>query len=150
MLPNKVECPRCGKPGFLTLRPVYSSHNGLIKIPYKKQKFVKKQIINPAAGKGEEPTKLVNRWRVTYGPFWHFYIGHYDPEKYKKAMDDYKKGKLKSRPNGRQWHKVRYNRADGEVQSDLEILMARYNFNFRDVRNEISERKREFRLKKYR
>jgi hypothetical protein len=150
MLPNKVECPRCAKPGFLTLRPVYSSHYCRIEIPYKKQKFVKKQIINPTAGKGEEPTKLVNRWRVTYGPFWHFYIGHYDAERYKKGMDDYKKGKLKSRPNGRRWCKIRYNRAKGEAQSDLHILMARYNFNFRDVGKEVRERKREFRMKKYR
>jgi hypothetical protein len=149
MLPNKVECPRCGKSGFLTLRPVHSSHYCKIKIPYKKQKFVKKRIINPVAGKGEEPTKLVNRWRVSYGPFWHFYIGHYDAEKYRKGMDDYKEGKLKSRPNGRRWCKIRYNLAKGEVQSDLEILMAKYNFTSQDLRNEERERIREFRLQKY-
>jgi hypothetical protein len=149
MLPNKVECPRCRKPGFLTLRAVYSSHYGLIKIPYKRQKFVGKETINPAVGKGEEPTKSVDRWRVTYGPFWHFYIGHYDTEKYKKGMDIYKRGKLKSRPDGRRWCKIRYNQAKGEAQSDLQILMDKYDFNFRDVRREVSEREREFRLKKY-
>jgi len=150
MLPNKVECPRCSKPGFLTLRPVYSSHYCRIEIPCKKQKFVKKQIINPAVGKGEERTKLVDRLRVTYGPFWHLYVGHYDSEKYKKDMDDYKKGLLcKSRPNGRRWHKVRHNRAKGEDKSDLEILMAKYNFTYQDFRKEVRERIEEFRLQKY-
>jgi hypothetical protein len=150
MLPNNVQCPRCGRPGFLSLRWVRSSHYCLIEIPYNKPKFFeKKEIINPAVGKGEERTKLVKRWRVTYGPFWHLYIGHYDAEKYKKGMDDYKMGKLKSRPNGRQWHKVRYNRAKGEAKSDLEILMGKYNFTLRDVKKEVREREREFRLQKY-
>jgi hypothetical protein len=144
MLPNMVECPRCGKSGFLTLRPVYSSHYCLIKIPYKIQKFVKKQIVNPASGKGEEPTKLVNRWRVAYGPFWHFYIGHYDAEKYKKAMEKYKKGGLKSRPNGRRWCKVRYKPVNGEAQSDLALLMAKYNFTIRDISNERDEKREDF------
>lgn len=149
MLPNKVECTRCGKPGFLTLRPVYSSHDCLIRIPYKKQKLVQKWIINPAIGKGERGTKFVDRWRSTYGPFWHLYIGHYDPQKYIKSMDDYKMGKLKSRPNGRIWHKVRYNKAKGETQSDLKFLMAKYNFTIRDIRNEIDERREDFYWRKH-
>jgi hypothetical protein len=147
MLPNNVECPRCGKQGFLTLRPVRSSHYCQIEIPYNKPKYVKKQIINPIAGKGQEPTILVDRWRVTYGPFWHLYIGHYDSENYKKGMYDYRKGKLKYRPNGRRWCKVRYNRANGQRQSDLEILRAKYNFSLRDLRNEERERRTDFLLK---
>jgi hypothetical protein len=64
-------------------------------------------------------------------------------------MEDYKKGLRKSRPNGRRWHKVRYNRAKGEVQSDLEILMAKYNFTSQDLGKEVREREAEFRLQKY-
>jgi len=147
MLPTIVECPRCHKQGFLSLRPVKSSHYCQIKIPYDNPKYIKKEIINPIAEKGQERIKLVDRWRVTYGPFWHLYIGHYDSQKYKKGMDDYKEGKLRYRPNGRRWCKVRYNKANGQRQSDLEILMAKYNFTLRDLRNEERERKTDFLLK---
>jgi len=147
MLPKSVICPRCDKPGFLTLRWVLSNHYCQIEIPHRKPRFVIKEIINLLARKGEEPTKLVDRWLVTYGPFWHLYIGHYDAEKYKKAMAKYKMGRLKSRPNGRQWHKVRYNPVKGQAQSDLEILMAKYNFTFRDIMKEIDEKREDMRLK---
>lgn len=56
-------------------------------------------------------------------------------------------GRLKSRPNGRQWHKVRYNPVKGQAQSDLEILMAKYNFTFRDIMKEIDEKREDMRLK---
>jgi hypothetical protein len=79
-----------------------------------------------------------------YAPLWHLYIGHYDAEKYKKAMEKYKIGVLKSRPNGRLWHKVRYEPAKGQAQSDLEELMAKYNFTLRDIKNEIVEKKEDF------
>ena len=91
---------------------------------------------------------MVDRWRVTYGPFYHLYIGHYDAEKYKKAMEKYKSGRLRSRPNGRRWHKVRCNRVKGQAQSDLEILMAKYNFNERDIINEEDEKREDIRLKR--
>jgi hypothetical protein len=110
--------------------------------------LVKKEIINLLARKGEEPTKLVDRWLVTYGPFWHLYIGHYDAEKYKKAMVKYKMGRLKSRPNGRIWHKVRYSRVKGQVQSDLEILMVKYNFNQLDIIHERDKKEEDMRLKR--
>jgi hypothetical protein len=77
----------------------------------------------------------------------HPYIGHYDEEKYKKAMEKYRSGSLKSRPNGRLWHKVRYNRVKGQTQSDLEMLMAKYNFTLRDIMKEIDEKREDMRLK---
>lgn len=77
----------------------------------------------------------------------HPYIGHYDEEKYKKAMEKYRSGRLKSRPNGRLWHKVRYNRVKGQAQSDLEMLMAKYNFTLRDIMKEIDEKREDMRLK---
>jgi hypothetical protein len=98
-------------------------------------------------GKGHEGTTLVKRNLRRYDRSWHLYIGHYDAERYKKAMKKYKTGKLKSRPNGRSWHKVRYNRVKGQVQSDLEILMMKYNFTLRDLRNEIDEKREDVRLK---
>jgi hypothetical protein len=148
LLPKKVICPRCKKQGFLTLRWVRSSHYCKINHPYLKSKYVKKEIINPISDEGKELTKSVDRWYVTYRPVVHPYIGHYDEDKYKKAMEKYKNGRLKSRPNGRRWCKVRFNRVKGQAQSDLEILMAKYNFDLRDLRNEERERREDFLLKR--
>lgn len=47
----------------------------------------------------------------------------------------------------RLWHKVRYNRVKGQAQSDLEILMAKYNFTLRDIMKEIDEKREDMRLK---
>jgi hypothetical protein len=147
LFPKKVICPRCKKQGFLTLRWVRSSHYCKINHPYLKSKYVKKEIINPIADEGKELTKSVDRWYVTYRPVVHPYIGHYDAEKYRKAMEKYRNGRLKSRPNGRLWHKVRYKRVEGQTQSDLEILMAKYNFTLRDIIKEIDEKREDMRLK---
>jgi len=38
--------------------------------------------------------------------YYYYYVGHYSPEKYEKEMKDFRKGKRKSRPNGRIWHEV--------------------------------------------
>jgi hypothetical protein len=146
MLPKSVICPRCEKQGFLSLRWVRSSHYCKIKHPYLKSKFVEKDIINPIADEGKELTKSVKRWYVTYRPSIHPYIGHYDAEKYKKAMEKYKMGTIKSRPNGRQWHKVRYKPVNRQEQSDLEILMAKYNFTLRDLKKKIDEISEDLRL----
>jgi hypothetical protein len=108
MLPNSVICPKCKKPGFLSLRWVRNNH---------------------------------------YRPYWHLYIGHYDAQTYKKAMEHYKRGRLKSRPNGRIWHKVRYNRVRGQAQSDLKVLEAKYNFTLMDIMKEIDKKREDFRLK---
>jgi hypothetical protein len=147
MLSKSVICPRCHKQGFLTLRWVRSSHYCKIKHPYLKSKHIKKEIINPISDDGKESTALVDRWLVTYGPFWHLYIGHYDAEKYKKAKEKYKMGTIESRPNGRRWCKVRYNRVKRQVPSDLEILMAKYNFSHLDIINERDEKEEDMRLK---
>jgi hypothetical protein len=148
MLPKSVICLRCGKPGFLTLRWVRSNHYCLIEIPHYESQWVEKQIANPVAARGQEPTISAKRNLRRYAPFWHLYIGHYDAEKYKKAMEKYKMGRLKSRPNGRRWCKVRYNPAKEEAQSDRDILMAKYNFTLLDLRKEERERKTDFLLKR--
>ena len=49
-------------------------------------------------------------YRVSYGKYYQYYIGHYDPDKYRDQMNDYKAGKRKSRPNGRIECKLRKNR----------------------------------------
>jgi hypothetical protein len=108
---------------------------------------VKREIINPIADGGKELTKLVNRWFVTYRPCVHPYIGHYDAEEYNKAMEKYKSGSLQSRPNGRRWHKVRYNRVKGQAQSDLETLMMKYNFTLRHLKKKIDEKEEDLRLR---
>jgi len=63
-------------------------------------------------------------------------------------MERYKNGRLKSRPNGRIWHKVRYNRVKRQVQSDLEILMAKYSFNQLDIIKERNKKEEDMRLKR--
>ncbi len=37
------------------------------------------------------------------GPEIRYYVGHYDPKKYHEKMEQYKEGKIKSKPNGRKW-----------------------------------------------
>ncbi len=140
LLPKGVICPRCNKQGFLSLRWVRSSHYCKIDHPYLPKKYVEKEIVKAKSDGVKEDTKLVKRWYVTYRPTIHPYIGHYDEVKYKKAMEEYKRGGLKSRPNGRRWCKVRYNRIKGQEQSDLEILMGKYNFTRRDLKREIEEK----------
>jgi hypothetical protein len=107
-----------------------------------------KEIVDPLVGKGHEGTILDKRNLRRYDRSWHLYIGHYDAERYKKAMKKYKTGRLKSRPNGRSWHKVRYNRVEGQVQSDLEILMMKYNFNQLDIMHERDKKEKNMRLKR--
>jgi hypothetical protein len=40
-------------------------------------------------------------YRVTYKKYYYYYIGHYNKEIYNKNMERYRKGEIKSRPNGR-------------------------------------------------
>lgn len=147
MLPKNIICPRCEKQGFLSLRWVRSSHYCKIKHPYLPSKYVKKEIVKARADGRKELTKLVKRWYVTYRPSVQPYIGHYDEEKYKKAMEKYRSEGLKSRPTGRRWCKIRYNRVKGQAQSDLEILMAKYNFSIRDLKEKTDEKIEDLRLK---
>jgi hypothetical protein len=44
-------------------------------------------------------------YRVSSERYYHYYIGHYDPAKYRQQMVKYKNGQRKSRPNGRRWCK---------------------------------------------
>lgn len=62
-------------------------------------------------------------------------------------MEKYKSGKLKFRPNGRKWCKVRFNRDKDQAQSDLEILMSKYNFDRRDLMIEIREKEEDHRVR---
>ena len=62
-------------------------------------------------------------------------------------MEKYRSGRLKSRPTGRLWHKVRYNRVKGQAQSDLEMLMAKYNFSLRDLKKKTDEKSEDLRLR---
>lgn len=147
MLPKSVICPRCRKVGFLTLRWVRSSHYCKIEIPNYASQWIEKEVPNPITGKGQEATTARRRNFRRYAPIWQLYVGHYDSQKYREAMKKYRIGRLKSRPNGRSWHKVRYNRVRGQVQSDLEMLMAQYNFSYLDIINKRDEKEEDMRLK---
>ena len=107
-------------------------------MPYNKPKKVIK----------EERNKLVDRYRVTYGPFWHLYVGHFDEDRYRKAMDEFKKGLRKSRPMGADGAKCEKILGKGEAQSDIEKLMSDYSFTQQDINDEIREKRREYRWKR--
>jgi hypothetical protein len=147
LLPKKVVCPRCKKQGFLTLRWVRSSRHSTVELPNPVSHWIDEQLLNPITGNSQrEPSTKRKRNLLRYAHTWHLYIGHYDSEKYSEAMERYKKGRLKSRPNGRSWHKVRHNRVKGQVQSDLKILMAKYNFNQLDIIHERNKKEEDMRL----
>ena len=150
MLPKSVVCPRCRKLGFLTLRWVRSSLECKSEASNLVSHWIDMPLLNPQAGDGQRKPTTTKRMRnlIKYAPTWHLYIGHYDSEKYRRAMERFKKGRLKSRPNGRIWHKVRYNRVRGQTQSDLEVLMAKYNFNQLDIIKERHEKEEDMRLKR--
>jgi len=133
----------------LTLRWVRSSRHSTVEPPNPISHWIDEQLLDPIAGNIQrEPTTKRKRNLLRYAPTWHLYIGHYDSEKYSEAMERYKKGRLKSRPNGRIWHKVRYNRFKGQVQSDLEILMVKYNFNQLDIIHERDKKEEDMRWKR--
>jgi hypothetical protein len=150
LLPKSVICPRSRKRGFLTLRWVRSSRDWKGEAPNPISHWIDEPLLNPLAANGQREPTTTKRKRnlLRYTPTWHLYIGHYDSEKYSEAMERYKKGRLKSRPNGRSWHKVRYSAVEEEAQSDLDILMSKYDFDLRDLRNEERERKEDFLLKR--
>jgi hypothetical protein len=149
MLPKSVMCPRCRKRGFLTLRWVRSSLYLSSEAPNNISHWIDMPLLNLTAGSGEEKrTRKRGRSLRRYAPSWHLYIGHYDSEKYRYAMERYKRGMLKSHPNGRVWHKVRYNRVKGQAQSDLETLMGKYNFSQLDIMKERHNKEEDMRLKR--
>src|SRR5688500_4405475 len=102
MLPKSVICPRCRKRGFLTLRWVRSSLCLSNEAPNYVSHWIDMPLLNLIAGNGmEKPTTKRKSNLRRYAPTWHLYIGHYDSKKFKGAMERYKKGMIKSRPNGR-------------------------------------------------
>jgi hypothetical protein len=126
-------CPRCGKQGFLARRwvrssryPKYSSFE-IYEVEMKKEELAKnpdnKEIqswlnqfgkgisgnkywgeIRPKPGPDDR--KGQDFYRVVTGKYHYDYFGHYDKEKYRQQMVEYKNGRRKSRPNGRKWCKV--------------------------------------------
>lgn len=144
-------CPRCHKRGILTLRWVRSSRDWKSEAPNPISHWIDLPLLNPLASNSQRaPTATTKRKRdlLRYAPTWHLYIGHYDSEKYRRGMERHKMGRLKSRPNGRIWHKVRSNRVKGQMYSDLKILMAKYNFNELDILNKRDEKEEDMRLKR--
>ena len=149
MLPTSVICSRCRKRGFLTLRWVRSSLYCTVEPPNPVSHWIDLPLLNAIPGSAQrESTTKRKRNLLRYAPTWHLYIGHYDSDKYQRAMERYKNGRLKSRPNGRIWHKVRYKQVKGQLQSDLEILMMKYNFNQMDIINKRKEKEENMRLKR--
>jgi hypothetical protein len=62
-----------------------------------------RQIVRGHKYRGKEGKKPGETYKVSSRTHWHYYIGHYDHEKYKQQMVNYREGKRKSRPNGRKW-----------------------------------------------
>jgi hypothetical protein len=125
---NRVLCPKCDKYGFWTTRkagkkyyPKYATavvntlflYQNAIKMHpddpyYQSFKSSIRHIRKTFKGsryRGDEKKELFDR-KACYHQLYRYeyrYIGHYDPEKYKQQMKDFKSGKRKSRPNGRKW-----------------------------------------------
>lgn len=69
-----------------------------------KKHLIDKEIDNKPSSQDIADKKSL--YKVNYGKYAPFYIGHYDKEKYKEQMDRYRQGIIKSRPNGRRWCKL--------------------------------------------
>lgn len=125
---NRVFCPKCHKYGFWTTRkagkkyyPKYATTDAILLDLY--QNIIKMHPDDPyyqgfkssirhirktfkgSRYRGDEKKELFDR-EACYHKLYRYkyrYIGHYDPEKYRQQMQDFKSGKRKSRPNGRKW-----------------------------------------------
>ena len=71
---------------------------------FKYRKPSKKHLSDKVNVEEQEDTRSL--YRTLSPKYYHFYIGHYDEEKYKEKFKDCKNGKIKWRPNGRKWCKV--------------------------------------------
>jgi hypothetical protein len=125
-----VLCPKCGEFGFISGRWVSSSYypkfasiscNRLEKEEQRLSKnpssegqkrwvdYFRNKVrgtIYRGRSRIEDIPDKKSLYRVTYGKYFCFYIGHYDKEKYKEQIIKYHEGKIKSRPNGRRWCKI--------------------------------------------
>ena len=81
------------------------------------------------------------RFKKTYGPWTYPYVRHYDPQKYKKSMIDYKNGKLKSRPNGLRWCKIRTTLKPGESSSEWDQIREREFIGWDDLERDLKMNK---------
>lgn len=146
-----VICPKCGKKGFLTKRWVRGSRYfvkyatalqftssfpqdcvriyeptgdgyNFYEFSCVDKKTGKKLLIDQRKEVGSKAK--VNKRVIEVLPtreYTHYYVGHYDPNKYKEQMIRYKKGELKSKPNGRKWCSWNTDNKDG-----LRALKLRY------------------------
>jgi hypothetical protein len=124
-----IICPTCGKRGFSSRKWVRSSYFPSYKSESCNElESVKKRLAQDPQNKylvtrveslqeritGTKYNKSIKRenldkrihYRVRSVKYFHYYVGHYDPEVYKKQMVDYRNHKRQSRPNGRKWFKV--------------------------------------------
>ena len=133
---RRILCPRCHKIGFISERwvdstyfPKYASLSvimfeeslqALSEKPHdagnsSRHNYWKSMVRGNAyrdtsEGKPPEERQIPYRgswFRVTYARYSQYYVAHYDSNKYKKQLIDYKLGKRKSRPNGRRECKLR-------------------------------------------
>jgi hypothetical protein len=133
-LKNKRICPKCGKRGFLVVRwvrasyyPRYSSID-ILEVEQKREELAKdpenkeiqswlNQFGNGFSGNrywghvrptplGLSEMRKQNFYRVITRKYYCYYFGHYDAEKQRQQMINYRSGKRRSRPNGRKWCKV--------------------------------------------
>jgi Ni/Co efflux regulator RcnB len=123
-------CPKCGKRGTLSRKwvrsggyyPSYSSKlcnelesvkKRLAQDPQNKQHVLRMKSLQERIT-GIKYNKSIKRenldkqihYRVRSVKYFHYYVGHYDPEMYRRRMEDYRNHKRQSRPNGRKWCKV--------------------------------------------
>ena len=124
-----ISCPVCRKRGFLSKKWVRSSYYPCYKSKLCNElESVKRKLARDPQNKklhlymktfqervtGIKYNKSIRRenldklihYKVRSIKYYHYYVGHYDSEVYKKCSEDYKNRMRKSRPNGRKWCKV--------------------------------------------
>jgi hypothetical protein len=123
-------CPKCGKVGFITKRGVRSSYYPqkasvkCYRLEEEEEKLAKDRNDKSARAyvkyfrkwvrgnryRGDREHEVIDKqsvYRVSSDKYYHYYIGHYDPDKYREQMIKYRNGERKSRSNGRRWCKLR-------------------------------------------
>ena len=132
----RILCPKCKNPGFLTKRYVYSSYrprrySKIVEshIDYTNAAKKNPAILDSYVQTGNTLTKLghcmrLMNQRITGNEYFngenttssymlrtrkhfHWYVGHYIRKSYEIQMERFKRGELKSRPNGRRWCKMK-------------------------------------------
>jgi len=126
-----ILCPKCRRSGFLSKRWVesvyYPRYTSLcLKWKNNQERLERTEYRgDPPETFGTINTDKSKFVRAIYGKYYYYYIGHYDPEKYQKDLERYKKGELKSKPNGRRWCKLNKDDYEESFNKDMQPIITK-------------------------